>query len=463
MKSFTSHHFSLKTVTLLAALSLHAVASACTAENVKTIDDSDDRSTEQTGNSEEGVGNSADNETVSDNNNGLTEEEIEIWETISGEDWEDVWGENSTDEPEYIPLSDAIDFDVSNIEDKTLEVLNEPGEFRFEGEDCADDAWINTDDCTALCADTEGVHCDIMTLSDHSEVAVVYANDFYVATNVQLRIWGQRPLILVAREDITVLGSIEAYEDIRPNDGILGGFSGTETDDPSDGNGPGAGEGLPGLVGAGGGGYCGRGGEGGSDADGNLGGEGGAVYGNPEIVPLRGGSSGGTREDGDEAGAGGGAIQLVAGNKIYIGEVGAISMPGNGTGWYHGNGAGSGGAILLEAPNVIIKGILAANGGSGGGGTYAGNGLVGNASNEPAAGGADDDTPRGGDGSAGDTAIGANGENLSVDAPLSESAGGGGGGAGWIRINTEAGDASLDGILSPSLESDCASVGTLNE
>ena len=466
MKPCSLNHFSRLLPLKLAAIGACIIIGACNAENVKTIDTNDSLSDEYSDGFNSN-GTKSDNDTDSSADlEGMTETESS--EYLVGEEWSSETTDETTDETtgdiadEKALLSEVMEFDVSNMEDDAFEVLTEPGDFRFDGDDCADRAWINTDDCTVRCAAVDGIHCDIVQQPDRSEIAVIYANDLYVAPGVRLEIHGQRPLILIAREDIAILGFIEAYDEIETSIGVLGGFSGVKTNDPSDGAGPGAGEGLPGMVGAGGGGYCGRGGDGGGDEEGNPGGEGGASYGNAEIVPLQGGSSGGTREDGDEAGGGGGAIQLVAGNEIYIGSEGYISMPGNGAGWKNGNGAGAGGAILLEAPDVIVEGLLAANGGSGGGGTSDANGWAGQASSEPAPGGVDDDAPGGGDGSAGDVPDGQAGETQIDGSQYGPSSGGGGGGAGWIRINTASGEADIDGVLSPSFETECASLGTLN-
>lgn len=108
--------------------------------------------------------------------------------------------------------------------------------------------------------------------------------------------------------------------------------------------------------GDGGGSYCGLGGIGFLENKGIV----GKPYGGATLVPLVGGSRGGELEAG---GAGGGALQLVAGNNIAIGKNGAVGARGqNGS----RGGGGSGGALLLEAPTIEGNGRIDAQGGNGG-------------------------------------------------------------------------------------------------
>src|SRR6185295_8234981 len=189
---------------------------------------------------------------------------------------------------------------------------------------------------------------------------------------------------------------------------------------------------------------------------------GGMPYGTAELVPLVGGSGGGSALGGFTptlgTNHGGGAVQIVSGDSILIGDVGVVDMgggfPSSPSSSVEGGGGGSGGAILLEAPSVTVNGVLAANGGGGGGG-YLQHGLPGQPSSTPAAGGG-----LGGTGSAGSVA---NGSDAKVAMP-SDSAGGGGGGAGRIRINTGCGGAltlSPSSVVSPDKTSGCTTEGTL--
>src|ERR1043165_8375437 len=72
-------------------------------------------------------------------------------------------------------------------------------------------------------------------------------------------------------------------------------------------------------------------------------------------------------------GGGGGALQIVATGKIEIRTNGFIKSNGGGGGANatgstsgRGGGGGAGGVILLEAPTVVIDGLLNVDGGYGG-------------------------------------------------------------------------------------------------
>jgi hypothetical protein len=159
-------------------------------------------------------------------------------------------------------------------------------------------------------------------------------------------------------------------------------------------------------------------------------------YGTSDLQPLMGGAGG-------DLASGGGAVQITSLVKVTVGKGGLINTNGmggaRGPGMDHGfnyGGAGSGGAILLEAPAVTMAGGLAANGGGRfDGGTSPG---VGQA---PGC----DDPSLGGAGSVGDDP---NGEAGSDQFCL------GGGGAGWIAVRARA--CEFTGVVSPSLKSGCA-------
>lgn len=202
--------------------------------------------------------------------------------------------------------------------------------------------------------------------------------------------------------------------------------------------------------GAGGGGFGSPGGRGGSatssagTADGGLG---GTVTGNATLVPLRGGCG--------MPFYGGGAIHLVSRTRIVI--AGAVAA--NGVGGVFGQGGGSGGGILLEAPAVELErtGKVVANGGGGGGGGMC---LFASSADFPSEYGRLDATPArgakpcdgpawGGMGAAGNT----DATNGAADTrPTNNYAvgGGGGGGAGRIRINTLPLGFRTTGLFSPN-------------
>jgi hypothetical protein len=292
--------------------------------------------------------------------------------------------------------------------------------------------------------------------SDNSEVTVFVGRNVRVDANNELQIQGGKPLILVALGTMTIGGRITAINAITKYGGEGGGAS-----EPSGSRvmGLGGGGGNPSAAdaaGAGGASFCGIGGKGGDDTSPAItGGAGGTAYGTPELVPLKAGSSGG--KNGNHSGAGGGGVQLVAGTSIEVQAGAYITMAGRGGGWF-GNGAGSGGAILMESETITIAGTLAANGGGGGGGSSAGgeNGADGTPNATAAPGGvAGAGGGLGGAGSAGDDIAGAAGQTVAGQA------GGGGGGAGRIRLNTKSGTATVSGVISPSTNTACATQGTV--
>jgi hypothetical protein len=265
-----------------------------------------------------------------------------------------------------------------------------------------------------------------------------------IEPGMEVDVIGNRPLVIVALDSVLIQGTLRAAGRAGLANG--GGFDGV---DQGSGSGPGAGQVKVGHVGAGGAGHCGAGGDGTA---------GGKAYGTPMNTPLIGGSSGGHGRY-RESGAGGGAVQLVAGMSIELGGTGVLDVAGGGSG-SDGGGAGSGGAVLLEAPAVSILGVLAANGGGGGAG-YGGFGINGAASVLSAKGGTASGSPRsdnGGDGAAGTTIDGQAG--MQLDATSDQ--GGGGGAAGRIRINTASGSATLGStaVISPALTTPCTTQGT---
>ena len=180
------------------------------------------------------------------------------------------------------------------------------------------------------------------------------------------------------------------------------------------------------------------------------------MNGDATLIPLVGGSSGGTSDG--VPGSGGGAIQLVANTSITVGKTGVITA-GGGSGAFT-DGAGSGGGILLESVIVTVNGILAANGGGGGGEGSKLDGANGKPSATAAPGGTN-----GGAGSAGKTLAGGDGLCPAASCvstnPNDSPGAGGGGGAGWIRINTKTGTMTFTGTQSPPLTTSCMTQGKI--
>jgi hypothetical protein len=148
---------------------------------------------------------------------------------------------------------------------------------------------------------------------DQSRVAVFSLSTLRIETTATVQVIGRYPVALVARDTIRVNGSLTAS---------AGGFNARTGIGP--GMGPGGGGGPTDLTGfsGGGGGFCGLGGPGGLTT--GPGTNGGPHYGVAEIKPLIGGSSGGASDFGT-SGAGGGALQLVAGTSIDVGLAGSFS------------------------------------------------------------------------------------------------------------------------------------------
>lgn len=283
-------------------------------------------------------------------------------------------------------------------------------------------------------------------------VGVFVVHRLAVGPSVGLSFRGSLPAVLIAIDSVQVSGQLRASATITV--GAAGGFSDI-------GNGVGGGNGG-GIVGSfdrgtagGGGSYCGAGGSGAMTTAPQAGP--GATYGNEALVPLVGGSSGGGDGNGSTpgGGAGGGALQVVAGASITVDEGGAITSGGGGANG--GGGGGSGGALLLEAPVVTVAGKLAVNGGGGAAMVGSEKGQNGQSSDTPALGGApiSGGGATGGSGSGGMSITGADGTGTG------QAAGGGGGGAGRIRINTKSGNATISGLVSPSLGTPCVSQGTV--
>src|SRR6478609_6034421 len=237
-----------------------------------------------------------------------------------------------------------------------------------------------------------------VTLSDGRAAAVLTVASFTLNAGITFTFGGQRPLILLANGRVEINGTIRARASAT-NGAWGGGSPAVSTGDhvgftPLSGGNGGGGKGdstVTGL-GAGGGAFCGPGGHGSSVAGAAAPGSGGMPYGDATLIPLVGGSSGGSAVGGfaTTANHGGGALQIVSGDTIQIGQLGIVDMgggfpdsPGKSV---SGGGGGSGGAILLEAPFVNVLGVLAANGGGGGGG-YLEHGDPANASATLVAGG----------------------------------------------------------------------------
>jgi hypothetical protein len=327
----------------------------------------------------------------------------------------------------------GFDFVASNVDVGTLTFPE------------ADDGDVLVDHSCSI----DGESGDLCLLSDKlyafqrvttpaGDVAVFSMCRFRVQPAAALEVRGSLPIVIVALDVIDIQGTFSAVG--------VGAASLAE----SKGGGQGGGEYQAGA-GGGGGSFCGRGGAGG--LFGGVGPPGGSPYGTPELVPLLIGSAGAAALK--DYCAGGGAIQLTAGRSVTVGAGGRLNVGGEGG--YYNSGGGSGGAVLLEAPAVSVAGIVAANGGGGGGGGSTNyDGAAGGPSDRRAPGGSTGTDSAGGEGSGGAAVDGAPGLHRTAGTAR----GGGGGGAGRIRINSRT-PAEIAGVVSPSLETPCATRGPL--
>lgn len=252
-------------------------------------------------------------------------------------------------------------------------------------------ATIHTEDGTITGIDPNQIVFHVTSQgAGRPDIGVFAFNNIDLRAGLQVE--GQNALALLACGNIEFSGVIDASA--LGSQGGPGGYDGGQVGENGAGLGGGkaAGDGTtdcPRLcsAGGGGGGHGGRGGDGGGVRCNtqagmvNLApGDGGAVNGFSELIPLAGGSggAGGTDVPGagsspGEGGGGGGAVQLSAGGHIIVNAPGGVTVAGDGgreTQSGGGAGGGSGGGILLEAQEIHIGDgtFLAANGGGGGGG-----------------------------------------------------------------------------------------------
>jgi hypothetical protein len=333
------------------------------------------------------------------------------------------------------PTAPSLGFAPSNLDQATADGLLGAGGAVAINASCKFDTKTGTNDCLSA----SGVKFFAMTQNDaaKSKVAVFAMKSLSIAKSVTVTVTGDVPAIFFVTGAVT----IDGYLLVQP--GSAGGASSPGAA-ASKGAGPGGGGAMvkASHQGAGGGSYCGTGGN-----------SGGATYGNPEIRPLVGGSTGGTGGPngggtGFFAGAGGGAIQITSGVSITIdGVVGAGGSGGAGT----AAGGGSGGSILLEAPSITVDGYVAAGGGGGGSdtGKPGGNGDIAGSPNISGGGG----VQPGGNGGGGLLVSGGSATYTPMppDQSYDDTSGGGGGGAGRVRFVTKTGAATLrdDGVVSP--------------
>jgi len=295
-----------------------------------------------------------------------------------------------------------------------------------------------------------GVHAGI-GYAVQGGVAVFRFKSLVISGTLELR--GTNAIALVADGPITINAVIDgtiacSMTAARGAGGSAGGVPGA----PASGNGAGA-AGTAQSHGGGGGGH------------GLVGGNGGAMNGTAPaggaafaFTALRGGGGGGggnnTTGPGGAGGGGGAALQIVSNATITVGAAGGINAGGCGgrgtSSGSPGGGGGAGGVIVIEARDVTIAGSLAVNGGGGGAGDVdGGHGEHGLLDRDIASGGS---AMTGiGNGGGGGFGIASPATTLQGQPGAGSSrSGGGGGGIGRIRINTESGNVTVTGLMSPA-------------
>ncbi|HEY4181200.1 MAG TPA: hypothetical protein VGM90_30355 [Kofleriaceae bacterium] len=289
--------------------------------------------------------------------------------------------------------------------------------------------------------------CDLLVPQPGGLDLCVVAGTQVTVPSAGTRVYGTRPLVVVATGALTITGTLDASS---RHDGAnkTGPAANAATCSSANINGE---SDAGGGAGGGGGGFGGAGGSAGK-ADTNMsagndgdstGGTGGAISSNTFIRGgCRGGNGGDGGGNGGAGGDGGGAVYLIANTTITVN--GAVFASGaGGTGGPRdsngGGGGGSGGLIGLDAPTIVINGTLAANGAGGGGG-----GGVTNSSGDAANGGDGTTTnwnqravpgPGGTQSPAANTPGGQGTATTFVTGdPAPASIGGGGGGGGGIGV-----------------------------
>ncbi|HEV7554236.1 MAG TPA: hypothetical protein VGO00_02210 [Kofleriaceae bacterium] len=188
-----------------------------------------------------------------------------------------------------------------------------------------------------------------------------------ITTPDDVRATGNRPLVLVASDSISVDHTIDVSSQQGGTPGAAANASQCNAPTAAKNGGGGGGGGA-------GGSFVGKGGNGGQgDQNGGKNNGGNAGDASPPAL-IRGGCPGGVGGDGTGNGGafgnGGGAVYLIALNQITVaGNIFASGAAGAGGGVEAGaGGAGSGGMVGFDATTITDTGVVAANGGGGGGG-----------------------------------------------------------------------------------------------
>ncbi|HUJ62818.1 MAG TPA: hypothetical protein VLX92_30155 [Kofleriaceae bacterium] len=293
-------------------------------------------------------------------------------------------------------------------------------------------------DVTAPATIDTGMDAQCDFIADEPSGALCVKQAQNVTLSDSLGLDGTRGLVILATDSLTIAstGSIDASS--------FGGDNGPGANPGSCTAGTPAGSDNGNGQHNGGGGGAG-GSYGGTGGNGSDGAKSGATAG-PTLVatavvggcPGSAGGNGDSPHLGGTAGAGGGAVYLIAGNSIAIsGAINASGAPGLGGDLRSGGGGGgAGGLIGLDAPTVQVTAsaqVFANGGGGGEGGDTTDPGFDGGASLSPDVAGlgglGNSAGGDGGDGAAG-TVLGGGSGAARVD----NAGGGGGGGAGIVKV-----------------------------
>lgn len=278
---------------------------------------------------------------------------------------------------------------------------------------------------------TTDARCRVRSQASGPDLCVIEGATIIVNEHVQVT--GDRPLVLVAASTVEITATLDASSKLgeRKGAGSQGGCASA-----------GGANGLAGAGGGAGGTFGFPGGPGGAGQAGTTTPAGGGAP--SAVVPLTGvfgGCAGGNGGVATAAaalgGPGGGAVYVIAGERIEV--AGIVNASGSGgaggaVGGGGGGGGGAGGFVALDAPSIVMDGMVFARGGGGGGG-----------GDTMAAGGRGADPmgvagqTRGGTGTTGGTAGGdgcgaPQGEHGGFTGSAQVGGGGGGGGCGRIRL-----------------------------
>ena len=355
----------------------------------------------------------------------------------------------SAELPDKPPVECAFDFTPDYLDPCTLTT---PG--ALLDVTVTDDTSIDTDNGTLVGPNV--VTPPPTTIVDG--VRVMWTRSFTITTSGRVRAYGERPLVIIAMTTMRIDGSIDASSTtfskgaganpLACNEAAFAAAAGQQCANHGGSGGGGGGFGAPG----------GNGGEGGNTRmcdgmDGKPGGIGGKAVALP--TELRGGCPGGNGSRSDNAtsapgigGFGGGAIALLAAERIVVAGVVHAGGAGGGPGVERagGGGGGAGGMIVLESSVVDLAGasVLAANGGGGAGGCDGGVALAGE-HGLPGVEGANGGDPDGSSGAGGDGGV-----RVARDGqPGLIGDRGGGGGGGGVGVIVVHGPGMREGMTSP--------------